>query len=59
MTVNEVAELLGIAPATVRQQARNGVLKARKMGRDWYITQGQVEAYRAKHLGRIGRPAKA
>jgi excisionase family DNA binding protein len=45
----EAAKLLGLAPATLRQQIRNGKLKARKVSRDWYLTSEEVERYAAEH----------
>lgn len=46
MTLNEAAESLGVVPATLRQQIRHGRLRARKMGRDWYVSEDEVERYR-------------
>lgn len=48
-SVPEAAKLLGLAPATIRQQIRNGKLAARKISRDWYLTEQEVERYRAEH----------
>ena len=44
-SVPEAAKLLGLAPATLRQQIRNGKLKARKVSRDWYLTVEEIERY--------------
>ena len=55
MTLKEAASVLGIAPSTLRIQAEKGVLRARKVGRDWTVTPGEVDRYRREHLGRIGR----
>ena len=46
MTLTEAAALLGVVPATLRQQIANGKLKARKVGRDWHVTPREVERYR-------------
>ena len=54
MTLAEAAATLGLNPQTLRSQIRNGVLTARKVGRDWLVTPAAVEAYRRKHLGRPG-----
>lgn len=55
MTTAEAAERLGIAPTTVRRQIEQGRIAARKVGRDWHVTKGAVERYRAESLGRPGR----
>jgi excisionase family DNA binding protein len=48
VTLIEAAALLGLDPATLRQQIANGRLKARKIGRDWHVTPREVERYRAE-----------
>lgn len=58
MTVTEAAASLGISPRTVRQGIGNGVIRATKRGRDWWVTPAEVERYRAERLGRRGRPVK-
>jgi excisionase family DNA binding protein len=47
MTLIEAAALLGVTPATLRQQIANGKLRATKRGRDWWVTAREVERYRA------------
>lgn len=54
MTLREAADSLGVTPDTLRQAIRRGALRATKRGRDWWVTEGAVEEYRAKHLGRPG-----
>ena len=49
MTLIEAAAILGISPATLRQQIARGALKARKIGRDWTVTPSEVERYRTDH----------
>lgn len=49
MTLVDAALVLGLAPATLRQQAIAGVLRARKVGRDWHVTRREVERYRREH----------
>jgi excisionase family DNA binding protein len=49
LSVPEAARSLGLAPATLRQQIRNGKLQARKVSRDWYLTEQEVERYRAEN----------
>lgn len=46
MTLIEAAALLGVTPATLRQQIANGKLRATKRGRDWWVTTREVERYR-------------
>lgn len=56
MTLPEAAASLGVAPGTLRQQVRNGKLRASKLGRDWHVTPEEVERYRRESLG-IRTPA--
>ncbi len=44
-TVQEVAEILHKRPATVRVYINNGLLKARKVGKPWYITERALEEF--------------
>jgi excisionase family DNA binding protein len=53
MTLVEAAELLGLDPATLRQQIANGVLRARKVGRDWHVTTREVARYRREHRRKV------
>jgi len=50
MTLPEAAALLGLSPITLRIQVRNGKLKAKKQGRDWFVTAREVERYRRDSL---------
>lgn len=52
MTLTEAATSLGLSPATLRVQVRNGKLRAAKKGRDWHVTPAEVERYRRESLGR-------
>jgi hypothetical protein len=54
MTLREAAEELGLAANTLRIQANHGVLKANKIGRDWVVTQREVERYRTEVQGQFG-----
>lgn len=45
MTLTEAAAILGVTPATLRQQIANGKLRAIKRGRDWWVTPKEVERY--------------
>jgi excisionase family DNA binding protein len=53
VTLIEAAALLGLEPATLRQQIANGRLKARKVGRDWTVTRREVERYRSEHRRKV------
>lgn len=46
LTLADAADALGISPATLRVQIRNGKLRARKVGRDWTVTEREVARYR-------------
>jgi excisionase family DNA binding protein len=46
MTLTEAAAALGLTAATLRQQIAKGKLAARKVGRDWTVTTGEIERYR-------------
>ena len=48
MTLAEAGVALGVTSATLRQQIANGKLRAVKRGRDWWVTAGEVERYRAE-----------
>lgn len=54
LTTTEFAALLGIKRRTVAKQCRLGVIKATKRGRDWMISESEIEPYRLNHLGRPG-----
>lgn len=49
VTLKEAAELLGVTPDNLRGAIARGSLKARKMGRDWFVTAAEVERYRKEH----------
>jgi excisionase family DNA binding protein len=46
MTIPQAAASLGLAASTLRHQIRREKLAAHKIGRDWYVTVGEVERYR-------------
>lgn len=56
LTLAEAAEIADLSPATLRWQIRNGRLKARKIGRDWFVTRGELDAYLAQRWSR--KPGK-
>jgi excisionase family DNA binding protein len=45
LTLTEAAARLGVTAATLRQQIANGRLKGRKVGRDWTVSEREVERY--------------
>lgn len=58
MTLTEAGALLGLAPATLRRQLNNGVIKGTMVGKTWTVSKAEVEKYRLNHLGRKGRRPK-
>lgn len=58
MILQEAADVLGLAPATLRAQIPKGKLRATKRGRDWHVTPREVERYRRDSLNQAkgGRP---
>jgi excisionase family DNA binding protein len=49
MTIIDAAKSLGLAPSTLRWQVKNGKLRARRMGGRLYVTDAEVERYRAEN----------
>ena len=49
MTLIEAAHRLGTSPDNLRGAIARGALKAEKHGRDWWVTDAEVERYRVKH----------
>lgn len=45
LTLNEAAEVLGVATSTLRHQIRNGKLKARHWGYTWLVSAEEVGRY--------------
>ena len=58
MTLNEAADYLGIAPATLRWQIHKGKLRGTKRGRDWWVTQREVDRYRIESRGQAKGAAR-
>ena len=56
MTIDEAARRLGLSPHTLRAQVSNGRLHTEKHGRDHWLTDDDLAAYRRDHQGRVGRP---
>lgn len=42
----EAADLLGVDHSTLRAQVHRGRLRAFKVGRDWLVTEEEIERYR-------------
>lgn len=57
MTLAAAGALLGVSPATLRNQIRAGRLRGILVGKTWVVTPREVERYRAESLGRPGRHA--
>jgi excisionase family DNA binding protein len=55
LTLTQAGTLLGVSPATLRSQVRNGRLRATLVGKTYVVTPREVERYRAESLGRPGR----
>ncbi len=55
MTLTEAGAVLGLAPATLRRQLNNGVIRGKKVGKTWTVTPREVERYRVEHQGKKGR----
>jgi excisionase family DNA binding protein len=45
LILSDAAREAGLSPVTLRVQIKNGRLKATKLGRDWYVTRAQLNAY--------------
>jgi len=58
LTAKQVAQELGVSMSFVARLCRNGKLKARKLGRDWFIDPASVEAYKNAPKDKGGRPKK-
>lgn len=52
LRLSEAADRLGITPDTLRQQIHNGALRGTKQGRDWIVTEHEVERYRRERRDR-------
>lgn len=52
MTVREVAELLQVGEATVRQWIHQRALRAYDLGREWRVSPDDLEAFLARHANR-------
>jgi excisionase family DNA binding protein len=48
LTVDQVAQIVGLHPRTVRRYIREGSLKAKKLGKQWRIQRRDVDALTGK-----------
>jgi hypothetical protein len=55
ITLAAAGALLGVSPATLRNQIHAGRLRGILVGKTWVVTPREVERYRAESLGRPGR----
>ncbi|MHB0978876.1 MAG: helix-turn-helix domain-containing protein [Thermoleophilia bacterium] len=44
-TVNQVAEMLQTAPLTIRRYLKAGKIRGFKVGKDWRITESDLQAF--------------
>lgn len=58
LTTPEVAELLGVSAARVRQFILDDRLRARRVGRDWLIRRADADRFARQPRPRTGRPRK-
>jgi excisionase family DNA binding protein len=54
MTLREAGKRCGLSPITLRVLIRNGRLNAIKRGRDWFITEADLDTYLASRDKRGG-----
>lgn len=45
LTVERVAKMMQVSPATVRRWAEDGAIPAKKIGRRWYFSAEQLLAH--------------
>jgi len=53
ITTKEAAELTGYSTSYLRKAISRGLLRARKRGRDWFLSKAEVLAY-AEKMKRLG-----
>ena len=49
--ISQVAEYVPYSADYLSLRARQGILPAKKFGKDWYTTRADVERYYAEHNG--------
>ena len=55
LTLHQAGAILGVSPATLRNQIHAGRLRGTLVGKTWVVTPREVERDRAESLGRPGR----
>jgi excisionase family DNA binding protein len=58
LTVEKVAELLGLHPGTIRRFVREGRLKAKKVGKRWRILRSELDSFAGVEAAEAPRPGK-
>lgn len=54
-TTPQAAAMLGLKPKTVSRYIKRGLIKAERRGRDYWITESELERFKVERRGR-GRP---
>lgn len=54
LTLTEAGRILGLHPDVLRTQIHRGKLKAKKLGRDWFVTRAEVERYQRENKRELG-----
>ncbi|GAJ10905.1 unnamed protein product [marine sediment metagenome] len=44
-SVKELTKILPITPLTIREYIRKGKIKGHKIGKNWYVTKENLEAF--------------
>jgi len=44
--VQEVAEILKVKPITIRRWCKSGTLKAKKIGKSWYVPEDELVLFK-------------
>lgn len=57
MTSTEAARILNVNQSRIRQLCGSGRIHAVKQGRDWWITDAEVERFAAAPRRKAGRPS--
>lgn len=52
LTTNQVAALLGVSPRRVAKMCQDGVIPAVKIGRDWMISEDDLNNFEKRGPGR-------
>ncbi len=45
LSVKELAKILPITPLTIREYIRKGKIKGRKIGKNWYVNERDLEKF--------------